>query len=725
MIRNSSIKRLKQPIVLSLLFITISETLYAQDGVEEVVVIGRQQFLETEFTARRAGANVDAAKLMNQVPGGAAANNGPLTGQIQYRGMFGPRMNVRIDGMLINGGGPNWMAPPLHHIPAGLMEELVVEQGIASITTGGGIGGAATAYWKRPDYNSGSGWKFNGDTEAAFSGVDDGTSLAGVFGVSTNSQRIYVMGSADDGDDYESARGSVDATQYSRDVFGLGYGFRSGVHEFELNLHKLETEDTGTPSLPMDIDWFDTKVWNATYSTEIGSVALSIQVYGSDIDHGMSNSLLRPTPNFSNLPLPPFIGDDNRSVLATSEESGFKVSLDWAVGSGTIVAGIEGKDAEHDTTVYDPDFAPFFVNNFNGADVENIAVFGQWSSLVGARGYLEAGFRSESVDMSAGTVDAFPARLVDMNPAMWPMGTPPRAVWMLREGFNAAARSQSDDNLDWVVKGRYQATDNLVIEIGFAQKMRSPLYQERYLWIPLEANAGLGDGNNYVGNPALDPEKSRQIELGFDWEVGDFYFSPRFFRRNVDDYIQGIPASNMAVIGVSANANGDPTPLTFANTEAQFDGVDLTFGSRINANWRFEGIASTVDGKRKDISDNLYRIAPTSARLALFYERNGFNAKIEQVFVAKQDELSRTNTFDPLNPNNSFVETDGYALTNVFLTWVINDGLTITTGAENLFDENYTDHLTGFNRVIGSEVPVGSRMPGHGVNLFGRLQYKW
>lgn len=135
-----------------------SGSLYGQpsvERVEEITVIGRPEFIEKEFTAQRSGSNVDPAKLMAQVPGGAAANNGPLTGQIQYRGMSGPRINVRVDGMLIHGGGPNWMAPPLHHIPAGLMEELVVEQGIASISTGGGIGGAATALWKRPDYSDG------------------------------------------------------------------------------------------------------------------------------------------------------------------------------------------------------------------------------------------------------------------------------------------------------------------------------------------------------------------------------------------------------------------------------------------------------------------------------------------------------------------------------------------------------------------------------------------
>lgn len=697
----------------------------AQNRVEEVIVLGRQEFLETEFTARRTGTNVDAAKLINEVPGGAATNNGPLTGQIQYRGMFGPRINVRVDGMLIHGGGPNWMAPPLHHIPAGLMEELVVEQGIPSIATGGGIGGAATAYWKRPAYNSGDDWNFSGDTEASFGSADSGSSFSGVFGLSSNEQRIYAVGSFDQGDDYESAKGTVDSTEYSRDVYGIGYGFRSGMHEFELNLHRIETEDTGTPSLPMDIDWFETNVYNASYKTEIGMVGLEVRIYGSDIDHGMSNSLLRPAPDFSSLMLPPFLGDDKRAVHAESEESGFKVSLDWAVGDGTVIAGIEGKDAKHDATVTDPDFAPFFVNNFNDTDVELLSAFGQWSSLFGRSWYLEAGFRVEEVDMSTGEVDGFPARLVDMDPAMWPMGTPPRAVWMLREGFNAADRSQSDTNTDWVAKARYQLTGDLVVELGLANKTRSPMYQERYLWIPLEANAGLGDGNNYVGNPNLKPEEAQQIELGFDWDFGDYFFSPRFYRRDVDDYIQGVPAMDMAVMGVSANANGDPTPLIFANTDAEFTGVDLTFGATINSDWRLEGIASMVDGEREDIGDNLYRIAPDNLRLSLFYETNTFTAKVEQVFMAEQDKLSRTNTLDPDNINNSYTKTDSYNLTNVFLNWIINDNFSVSTGAENLFDEDYIDHLSGFNRVIGSEVPQGGRMFGPGRNFFGRLQYQW
>ncbi len=720
-------KQLLTALALTSPLLAASGSLYGQpsaERVEEITVIGRPEFIEKEFTAQRSGSNVDPAKLMAQVPGGAAANNGPLTGQIQYRGMSGPRINVRVDGMLIHGGGPNWMAPPLHHIPAGLMEELVVEQGIASISTGGGIGGAATALWKRPDYSDG-GWEFSGDTELAFGSVDEGTSASGIFGASSENQRIYVVGSFDDGDNYDSALGEVATTRYERAVYGFGYGLRSGVHQFEMGVHKIATEDTGTPSLPMDIDWFETEVWNFSYRTQLSGVGIEARIYGSEIDHGMSNSLLRPAPDFSSLPLPPFVGDDKRNVLTDSEERGFKLALDWALAGGTMLVGLEGKDAVHNATVYDQDFAPFFVNNFNDTDVESLAYFAEWSANISDRLYLEAGARLADVTMSTGQVDAFPARLVDMNPAMWPMGSPPRAVWMLRQNFNNSHRTADDDNLDVVLKSRYQATDNLVVEVGLAQKTRSPIYQERFLWIPLEANAGIGDGNNYVGNINLEPEIARQVELGLDWDYGDFYFSPRFYVRNVDDYIQGVPATNMAVIGVSRNANGDPTPLIFANTEAQFRGIDLTAGFRLNSNWRVEAIASAVRGEREDIDDNLYRVNPDNARISLFYETPTFSAKLEQVLMDNQDRLSATNTNDPGNPNNSFVPTGGYSLTNLYLTWLVDDNMTIAAGAENIFDRDYVDHLSGFNRVSNSIVPQGSRMFGQGQNIFGRLQYEW
>ena len=354
----------------------------SEEDVTEIRVVGRQEFLETQFNAQRTSSGADSALLISRVPGGGANHNGPLTGQIQYRGMFGPRINVRIDGMLIHGGGPNWMAPPLHHIPSALMDNLVVEQGIASISTGGGIGGAATASWKRPQFNDSDGWDWHGDSELSAGSAAGSTSGSLILGGSNANHRFYGIGNLDRGDNYESARGEVAATQYSRAIYGVGYGFQSGAHEVLFDAHRIETEDSGTPTLPMDIDWFDTDTFNFRYNGQLGDFGIEFGVYRSNIEHGMSNFLLRPAPDFSSLPLPPFLGDDKRFAFAESEESGFRLVFNLEVGPGLLEVGAEGKDGEHDVRVTDPDFAPFFVDNFKDVETDSNSAFVQWSAIL-------------------------------------------------------------------------------------------------------------------------------------------------------------------------------------------------------------------------------------------------------------------------------------------------------------------------------------------------------
>jgi len=321
-------------------------------------------------------------------------------------------------------------------------------------------------------------------------------------------------------------------------------------------------------------------------------------------------------------------------------------------------------------------------------------------------------------------VDAFPARLVDADPAMWPMGTAPRAVWLLRERFNAADRSLDDDLVDWVVSVERELAPTLTAQLGIARKSRAPIYQERFLWIPLEVNAGLGDGNNYLGNLDLEPEVAHQLEVGLEWARPGAYLTPRLHYRRIDDYIQGVASSDPVVNAVSANANGDPTALEFANVDAEIYGLDLGFGVRLTDRLRLDGNAAWLRGQRRDVDDDLYRMAPPNLRVGLSWRRGPLGLTVEQVLVAEQDRLSAALTDDPANPRNRFESVDGYALTNLYGSYDVGQGLRIDVGVENLFDKHYVDPLSGFNRNGASDVPVGQRLPGRGINAFARLWYR-
>jgi len=100
----------------------------------------------------------------------------------------------------------------------------------------------------------------------------------------------------------------------------------------------------------------------------------------------------------------------------------------------------------------------------------------------------------------------------------------------------------------------------------------------------------------------------------------------------------------------------NPAALQFANVDATLYGADAPWRLTLNDNWRIDGVVSYVRGKRADISDNLYRIAPLNGRVTLTYRKNRWWAATEGVAYADQNKVSKTN-------NDS--KSDGYALMGV------------------------------------------------------------
>jgi len=434
----------------------------------------------------------------------------------------------------------------------------------------------------------------------------------------------------------------------------------------------------------------------------------------------MHNYVLRPAPDFSSLPLPPFVGDDKRTVDSDSKGIGYALIVNRDLFNGFVNFGMDGHLAEHNATVGDPDVPDFFIDNFINSTTDNYGFFAEWSGDVAAGLNLELGLRYSLIKMNTDDVDAQPANLAMASI----MGTPPFAVRMLRDSFNALDHSQTDNNIDWVVKLDYLVSDTTNIEMGVSRKVRSPSYIERFMWIPLEVNAGLGDGNNYVGDIELSPEVSHQIEFGLDWSTGSAYFDPRVYYRLIDDYIQGIPATNMFAVAVSTNASGDPNPLQFANVDARIYGFDAMYGMEFGSNWRLDGIIGYSRGKRRDIDDDLYRIAPLNSSLTLTYGRDNWGASLQGIAFTRQSKISET-----ITSNSAAGTTDpvpGYGLLNIFGHYNHDaTGISIRAGIENLLDKRYEDPLSGFNRVLGSDVAVGDRLPGIGRNFYATMSYHW
>ena len=696
----------------------------SQQMIPEIIVIESANRSDgTNITPGASSAPVpDAMEILTRLPGANVNRNGPLSGQAQYRGLFGPRMTVTVDGMRVTPGGPNWMDAPLHYMPAGLTDRITMTRGIAPVSAGPGIGGLIQAESKKSRFVTVGDFQVTGDAVVSLMS-NDGSAVSGFLGVANDVHRFHALASVEDGDAIESGDGIIGATDHGRTTYGVGYGYRWSAGEVSIDLSHTDTDLTGTPALPLDIDFFKTDRLNAAFQSQLNHVQLSLRVFYTDVEHGMNNFLLRDPPDFSQLPLPPFQDEERRFVDADADATGFVATAATEAQGGQLSIGVDGNFESHTAVVLDPDFEPFFVDNFNDAEQDQIGLFAEWSGDLRNSWSMVAGVRYMRVESDAGTVDAFPAQLADMNPGAFPPGTPPFAVKVLRDRFNVANRAVTDDNFDVVLKLGNQLSESLHVGVGYGRKTRSPMYIERYLWIPLEVNSGLGDLNNYVGNIDLDPEVSDQIELSLDWTFERGYLSPRVFYRSVDDFIQGVASSDPVVIAVSGNANGDPTPMEFANVEAELYGFDVVARYRFSDRLHLDATVNFVRGKRTDIKDDLYRIAPFNGRIALTTDRGSWSVTAESVLVARHDRISQTIVGD--EPRSSDAATPGYGLLNLYGQWRIRDHLQVRIGAENLFDRQYTNHLGGFNRVTNSDVPFGVRVPGPGINIFGQVRFSW
>lgn len=634
----------------------------------------------------------DAAGLVARLPGAALIDNGAVSGQVQYRGLFGPRAPVTINGASVLSGGPNLMDPPLHYAPMPLVERIEVDRGVAPVSRGPGMGGGMNAILKSVDFTSGDVIEWSADTMAAVRSVDGSYAVGGVAGGADSQRRMELLFSREEGGDIAFPGGDVPNSHHERTVYGLGGGVRTGDHQFDLSYRRLETSSTGTAPLAMDIRHVETDMVRATYEGTFGEILLDAAIGWSEIDHGMDNFFQRPNSN-------PMMHRFTRA-MADALTAGIDVSV--PLFAGDLELGIDREEARHDARITNPNNAGFSVDTLPDIESDRTGIFAEWTGAIAGL-ESELGLRADHFEDSAGEAVAGPAL--------------PAGPHMLAMTYNMADRDHDETTVDAVARFWRETDGPTTWRLTLARKTRVANFVERFAWLPTPMSAGLADGNTYVGDLDLERETAWSVEAGFDWRSNGVYLRPTTYYRRVDDFIQGVPFDNTPGLidtptEMVSSMNGDPTPLRFGNVDAEFYGLDADFGWQFATDWHLSGVASIVRGKRRDIDDDLYRIAPARLLLDVTWEQSDYSLTFESQLVAEQTRVSLT---------NDEKETPGYAIFGARLDWYARDTVIVTLGVENLLDHTYVRHLAGYNRVASADVAVGERLPGAGRGLYARV----
>ena len=483
----------------------------------------------------------DTGEMIKRLPGANINNNGPLTSIVQYRGLFGDRVNVLIDGVRLNQAGPNRMDSPLSYLPASRVADVAIYRGIAPVSSGiETMGGTVIANSKQAEFGTDDAFETHGNLTAGY--ADNGnTRNAGITtDVANKTHRFQVSGSLDRGDDLDFGDGTIYPSEHERDTLGITYGFQKAANEAELAIVHDDTGHTGTPALPMDIEYARGENYNFNFAKELNNGGkVTTRLHYQDSEHKMSNYLFRTTASAM-----------QRNAIADVEAS--SINLSYNLNSWTV--GFDADQADHNTDIFNPNASMFYVNNFNDVERDRYSVFAEWESKIQTDLKLQSGIRLSRVNMDAGDVNSS----ISMAP-----------VVALRDRFNNSDRSQEDNLVDLTIVLTKALNQDVDVEFGLARKQRAASYQERYLWLPMQSTSGLADGNNHLGNVNLDAETAYQAELGLDWHTAKAGISPRVFYHHINDYIQGTATTDATTIMVSSMAGmGNNTIMWMLNCMA-------------------------------------------------------------------------------------------------------------------------------------------------------------
>jgi iron complex outermembrane receptor protein len=704
--------------------------------------------LNAEDVAARRAATSDSAQLLQDIPGVSLYGAGGVSSLPAIHGLADDRLRTKVDGMDLIASCPNHMNSPLSYIDPTNVGTVHVYAGITPVSVGGdSIGGSIVVNTPLPTFAApGKGSLTKGEIGAFYrsNGSAKGANLSATY-ASESFNVTYAVATAES-DNYKAAGDfkastaagtahptlpldEVGSTAYKTRNHNLGFALKGGNHLFEAKFGYQDIPYELYPNQRMDMLGNTQHRINLRYLGQLDWGTLEARAYHEKVNHSMD---FGPEKVFDyGTPGMPSLGMPMKTEGKTTGVS-IKANIDLTRQDLLRVGADFQNYRLNDWWPPVPDsmmMGPNAFLNINDGERNRTALFGEWEKHLSPQWLTLLGLRYERVKTNAGLVHGYEQATFPTTPTMDMMNQGVEA-----SSLNNANRNKTDNNWDLTALARYTANTTSDVEFGVARKVRSPNLYERYTWSTASMmaimNNFVGDGNGYVGDINLKPEKAHTLSATFDWHGAerewDIKATPYYTR--VTDYIDAVRLpSSMPMSGPSDN-NATSTntfvKLRYANQSARLYGFDLSghlpLAKTAWGEWGLKGLLNYTNGKNIDNGDDLFNIMPLNTKLTLTHELGTWDNGIELVAVRTKDHVS-----DVRNE----VKTAGYSLVNLRASYAWKQ-VRLDFGIENLFDRIYSLPLggafTGQGETMGiNSISWGVPVPGIGRSIYTGLTLKF
>ena len=624
----------------------------------------------------------DLAEALRGAPGLSAVRRGPVNLEPTIRGLQEEQVGMFVDGTRTFAAGPGRMDSDISHVGIHATQGVRVVKGPYALAWGAGALSALEIDTLRPDFRqdatAGLGW--HGAAGVAY-GDNDGA-LDGHFGAwgSGEKLRFYLGAGRREGDDYEDGDGALVPADYESTETRWRFGFRpSKGLTLDYSGGYQEQNDIDYPGRLLDATYFYARshVLELTWEGEGAISEVYGQLYANHKDHLMNNDQ-KPTARDMAGRVPPFAISVALPTESNTEGARFKIAARrdataWSFGADYYKVE---QTASRTISRRSNDLVLFEDAVWPDGEIEDL---GAWGQVVwGGEGYrLGATLRFDDAGAEARNLSPFFA------------------------ANTTGSSNPSDSHVSAAVSSTIDVGDHWSLSLGAGRAVRTATVLERYSDRFPSTKFQLAA--EFMGNPALDPEQSLELNAGGRGAYGDLLVEVEAFYRRIDDYITIVPDPALP----KRLPLSPPVVFRYVNgSRATFYGGELVLRQRFGDAVSWRGSLAYVRGEDQALDEPVLGVAPLNGEVGVRFHGLEGRLWIDLAgrFADAQDRVAASR-FERRTP--------GWAIVNLTASYELARGLTLTAAVDNLTDHAYAEHLNSpdpFTRERVREIGRGLRL---------------